>query len=328
MTGVHEFRCELLKIEQQIEKSQGIQVTEIGERLRTWVSRVLRIRAEGDESFLDAEPPSDDGSIPWTTAKLEQLVFGTGATSSATDREKTKDWTSQNGVTGTGKRDAEAESRARATHPFVSDDALRLAARLCAGRTSSDSVILFTGVSGMDNVSELSIHAAAALAQTAGPALLVDANLREPSYHDVLEVPRSPGFVQLLRRAVEPSDVIHPSPVPHLSVLPAGFLGADELPALWNASDSDHLIESLRGRFSFVIINAPPVLEFVDSTFLATYTDGVVLVIASGRRRSQVVEAKRLLDGVKASLVGVVLNERKRVSRTRGSTAKDRQAPR
>lgn len=58
-----------------------------------------------------------------------------------------------------------------------------------------------------------------------------------------------------------------------------------------------------------ILFDTPPVTAVTDAAVLATHLDGVLLVMKAGKtRRDHAREARRLLEKVKANIVGVVLN--------------------
>ncbi|MNZ92383.1 Tyrosine-protein kinase YwqD [compost metagenome] len=61
--------------------------------------------------------------------------------------------------------------------------------------------------------------------------------------------------------------------------------------------------------YDVIIIDTPPIVSVTDAQIVATQSDGVVLVIDSGKvKRDIVIKAKTLLEHVNAKLIGVVLN--------------------
>ena len=195
----------------------------------------------------------------------------------------------------------------------VSQDAIRLAARLRASSTESEKIILFTGAMAREGVSTLATQVALALAQIdRGAVLLLDTNLRTPSLHTTFQVQQIPGLVDLIEHKATLEDAIHPTDLPTLSLLPVGNAHGDPL-RLFPTVECATLMQTLREWFRFIIVDASPLLQYVDTTLLVPYTDGVIVAIAAGeRRQAEVLEVKRVLDGLKASVIGVVLCERTR----------------
>jgi Mrp family chromosome partitioning ATPase len=68
-------------------------------------------------------------------------------------------------------------------------------------------------------------------------------------------------------------------------------------------------MQSVKARYDLVIYDSPPVISVSDTLVLGTLVDGVVLVVRSGGFPQEVIhQAKSQLEGVKANVVGVLLN--------------------
>jgi capsular exopolysaccharide synthesis family protein len=193
----------------------------------------------------------------------------------------------------------------------VSEDAFRLAAQLRAVLCESDKTLLCTGAGSHDGTSTIAAQIALAFAHMGmGSVLLLDANLRAPSVHTMMQVPQSPGFTDLVEKRATLDDVVQATPVHGFYVLPVGSAVRDAL-ALFPSAACTAVLHLLAQRFRLVIIDTAPVLQHVDTTMFMAHTDGVVLVVAAGvRRQGELLEIKRLLDAVKARLLGVVLSDK------------------
>jgi Mrp family chromosome partitioning ATPase len=65
----------------------------------------------------------------------------------------------------------------------------------------------------------------------------------------------------------------------------------------------------LQALYSFVIIDAPPVMGMPDSILLSSLVDGTVLVVKAGEtQKNALAETKKVFSTVNAKLLGVVLN--------------------
>ena len=72
------------------------------------------------------------------------------------------------------------------------------------------------------------------------------------------------------------------------------------------------ILEKLRGEYSLIVVDAPPVLEANSGVRWTRLSDDVIVVLEAGRVRWQVAQrAKELLDEADANVIGVVLNKRR-----------------
>ena len=77
------------------------------------------------------------------------------------------------------------------------------------------------------------------------------------------------------------------------------------------------LIDELRGQFSLVLIDAPPVAHLADASILASVSDGVIVVARVGiTNRADLVDAAANLRHSPTPIVGVVLLERRSIDET------------
>jgi receptor protein-tyrosine kinase len=69
------------------------------------------------------------------------------------------------------------------------------------------------------------------------------------------------------------------------------------------------LVEDLRRRYDYVIIDAPPLLAVTDAAVLTAVADGSVISTRYGKtRREELEEAANALERIEAPLLGVILN--------------------
>ncbi len=194
--------------------------------------------------------------------------------------------------------------------PYVGADAVQVAATLNSVVGSGPKTIMVTGVMPRHGVSTVAADVGIALAlMDQGPILLLDANLRSPSLHQVFGVQQEPGLADAMVDRVGVDDIIVETGVAGLSLMPSGRREARS-PVLLLSERCDSVLRGVRDRFRLTIVDAPPMLQFPESAPLASRVDGVVLVMASGRcQRADVVEMKRLLDGLGVNVLGMVLTE-------------------
>jgi len=190
----------------------------------------------------------------------------------------------------------------------ISEDAVRLAARLRANTTDEQRVITFTGAEVDDGAPTVAAQVAEALALMGqGEVLLVDANLRAPVLHGLFSLNQQPGLTDLLSGGTDIDDAVVATGVPSLSLLPAGNIVVDFM-SLLLSDECVQALGALAGRFRYVIVAAAPVLKYPEGTLMAAQSQGAVMVLRAGERRTgQAVEIQRILDGVRVSVLGAVL---------------------
>ncbi len=170
--------------------------------------------------------------------------------------------------------------------------------------------ILVTSPNPEDGKTSLVTNLAITLAQLgSGEILVIDGDMRRPNLHDILAVPKAPGLSTYLTGQAELADVVVPSRIPNLSVIPAGRVPVNPSELLASARFKQAL-ETLGQRFAYIIIDTGPLFGVSDGMILAGQVEGVVLVLRQGRAsRDAAQRAIRSLMSVRARLLGVILND-------------------
>ena len=166
-------------------------------------------------------------------------------------------------------------------------------------------------VSGNPNAGKsfVSINLARSAAALDTEVILIDADLRRPSLHERLHVPRQPGLTEVLRGAVEVRSTLYPaSTEPRFQVLPSGAHISDAAGTLGERAFG-RLVDSLAEPRSFVVVDTPPASLFVDALNVASQCDATVFVldVKTSRRRT----ARRAIESFQrsnANVLGVVVN--------------------
>jgi capsular exopolysaccharide synthesis family protein len=188
------------------------------------------------------------------------------------------------------------------------------------GFLSSDTPIHSLAISSAlhaDGKSTVAIHLAQAAAAMGQRVLLVDADLRLPKIHTLLGLPNEQGLSNVISSNLRVLEVIQRSPLSdNLFVLTAGQIPPDPIKLL-SSKKMQSIMEQLRQEFDLVIYDTPPLLGLADSSILATYTAGIVLVVRMGKTdRSLVMQALERLKISRAAVLGTVCNGVKNYSHT------------
>lgn len=168
-------------------------------------------------------------------------------------------------------------------------------------------VLLVTSAVGGEGKTRLAALLAASLTRAWRKTLLLDADLRKPEAHQLFETPLEPGLSELLRGEAEAADVIQPTDLSRLWLVPAGHWDAHAIQGL--AQDGvGRIFDALKEQYDFIVIDACPVLPVADALLFSKLADAVLLTVRSGVSRLPIVQAaqQRLL-AVEAPLRGAVL---------------------
>ena len=145
-------------------------------------------------------------------------------------------------------------------------------------------------------------------AQAGRKVIVVDADLRRPTLHQIFAMDNESGLTTMIMEdAALASPPLQNTEIENLSVLPSGPLPPN--PAeLMGSRRMEALIEVLAQQADQVFFDTPPVVAVTDAAVLATKVDGVLLVISAGQtRREYARTAVQRLQQINARLVGTVL---------------------
>jgi len=134
--------------------------------------------------------------------------------------------------------------------------------------------------------------------------LLIDADLRKPSVHEVLGLPNRTGLVDVVRNqslALPTLDV-----TAHLSVLTAGRTEGALLAQLTSETLRDAVARASTD-FDWVLLDTPPVGLLPDAQLIARLCDAVIFVISAGIAPYEFVQRSIAALGPER-IVGTVLN--------------------
>ncbi|MBZ0168794.1 Protein-tyrosine kinase [Candidatus Methylomirabilis lanthanidiphila] len=198
--------------------------------------------------------------------------------------------------------------------PSVEEEYQKLRGNLFA-RPGKDGLrtVMLVGSSHGEGVTTTCTILASVLARAGvGEVVLIDANLRSPSCHDLFTASGSTkGLTDLLTGGVRSKDLVWPTSIPNLSVIKSGRPLLQSPSHLYQGQLVELLVQ-LREEFRYTILDCAPVKDYSDSSFLAPNVDGIVLVIRAERTRIETaIKTKRQLEWAGGQVIGAVLNSKK-----------------
>jgi capsular exopolysaccharide synthesis family protein len=139
-------------------------------------------------------------------------------------------------------------------------------------------VVMVTSAINGEGKTTLAYQLAMSLARAGRRTLLVDFDLRSPTFDEWFGLPAAPGLCEILRNEADLAGCIHATGTDNLSVLTAGYWDRFALAALANNSVAS-LFKELREDYEFVIVDTSPILPIADTRFVSQYVDSVVLCV-------------------------------------------------
>jgi Mrp family chromosome partitioning ATPase/capsular polysaccharide biosynthesis protein len=182
-------------------------------------------------------------------------------------------------------------------------------------------VVLVTSALHAEGKSTVTMRLGRALAQAGHRTLLVSADMRWPTLHDLVEVPLEPGLADLLQDLPDApptqdartrvTEAIHTAPHQRrgtLDTLPSGRKPADPTNLLADVGLDlvfDALVEL---DYAYVIVDAPPLLGIADTRALARRATSLLYVARMDRiTLENVVDAADVIDRMDRPGLGMVV---------------------
>lgn len=174
---------------------------------------------------------------------------------------------------------------------------------------SNCRVIQFTSADPGDGKSTISTNVAASIAQSGKKVVIVDADFRRPRLHGIFGLEKGVlGITSVISGQAELDDAIHPSEIENLFCLPCGIRPPNPSELLTSPRFKE-LLEVLRERFDFVIVDTPPMLVVSDPSIVAACVDTTVLTVRLKKNgRPGALRSAEMLHTIGANLIGVVVN--------------------
>ena len=184
-----------------------------------------------------------------------------------------------------------------------------------ASRDKPVKTILVTSPEPGTGKTMVAANLAVVFAQKGMRVLLVDADLRRPQIHRVMNLRNRVGLSDLLLESQTIFDVGQKvKDIESLTVITSGSLPINPAELLGSIK-MERLLKELGETMDVIIIDSPPTLV-ADAQILATNVDGVILVIQPEKTLKDEIKATvELLTYADARIIGVVLN---RISRNSG----------
>jgi len=179
-------------------------------------------------------------------------------------------------------------------------------------------VLVVTSIDVLEGKTTILTNLGIAAAEANQRVLLIDADLRRPRVHALVNLPNRWGLADMLQRRDQPpiveetplKDLTRRTGIPNLWVLPAGSIDAAMVSSLLYSSDLPILLQRFRREFDLILIDTPPMMLYADARVLGRMSDGVVLVVRANTKSPEELKAAHLkLVQDQIPVVGTILND-------------------
>jgi len=168
--------------------------------------------------------------------------------------------------------------------------------------------VLVTSTQPTEGKTLIAANLAMSLAQSGQRVLLIDADMRKPRQHELLNMTQAPGLSNLLSGGAKANDAIRKTAWSNFWMMPSGPNPPNPAELLGSAR-FQNLLTTLGEHFEWVVLDSPPVMAVTDASVIAHLTTGVVFVVGNEQVNRHVARnAVEQLWASKATILGAVLN--------------------
>jgi len=169
--------------------------------------------------------------------------------------------------------------------------------------------LVVTSSSKNEGKSTTALALAINFAQMGKPVVIIDADLRNPVMHKLLNIDNSRGLSNYLSGNMGAMQAIHTTIVPNLFVMTTGPLPPNPVELL-SGMKMLTLLSQCEEHFAHVIVDGPPVLGIADAIVLCNQVDNSVFVIESAKtRKGHAKAALKRLYQAGVNPLGVILTK-------------------
>jgi capsular exopolysaccharide synthesis family protein len=168
--------------------------------------------------------------------------------------------------------------------------------------------LLVTSPNRGDGKSTTCSNLAIAMASAGRKTLIIDADLRRPTQHEIFGRLNAVGLSDVITRGTFVDQAIQNTGIEGLGLLACGALPPNPVEIV-RAQSFSRMLDQLQEHFDLIIIDSPPILAAPDARTLGAQADAALLVLHHERStRQDAVQAAKSLRGIGANLIGVVFN--------------------
>jgi capsular exopolysaccharide synthesis family protein len=167
---------------------------------------------------------------------------------------------------------------------------------------------LITSAVPSEGKSTVSANLAITMALSGARTLLIDCDLRRGALREAFGISSKIGFSEVLKQEVNWQEVVVPTAVETLFVLPRGKTLSQPSEHLLRDS-TEALLKEIYQHYDYVIIDSSPVLAADDTTSLAPKIDATIFIVRLSYTSARL--TKKALEGLynrQVNIPGVILN--------------------
>jgi tyrosine-protein kinase Etk/Wzc len=177
------------------------------------------------------------------------------------------------------------------------------------GNEKGKNVVLVTSSMMNEGKSFISLNLALSFAINNKKTILINFDMRKPKMQNYLDIENEKGLSLYLSGNASIEDILIKSSFENLDVILAGTIPPNPM-ELISSKNTQILIEKLKEKYDYIILDSPPIGMVADSLLLIKYTD-IILYIARQGQTLKRVFAQQIQNLQKKEItnVNIILND-------------------
>ena len=177
-----------------------------------------------------------------------------------------------------------------------------------AGVDKAMKTIVFTSTAQDEGKSTVVANLGIVMAQAGQKVVIMDCDFRNPTQHRLFKL-QNKGLSNCIATGKDVLEIVQSSGTPGLDILTSGPVAPNPSEIL-ASNRMKTVINELKEKYDYVLIDTPPVLPVTDSSVIGSIADGTILLTAWNQiTPAMAKEAKTRLEQAGAKILGVILNK-------------------
>lgn len=154
-----------------------------------------------------------------------------------------------------------------------------------------------------------SINLAVSMAGAEKKVLHIDADMRKPRFYKNVNLKLNIGLSNYLSGLADADEVISKTNIKNLDLVLCGPKPPNPAELIGGRRFGE-LLERMKDRYDYIIIDTPPLGSMIDAAIVASKTDGTIILIEY--KAIEIEKAKKVkeqLEKANANIIGVILNK-------------------
>ncbi|MFA0964693.1 GumC family protein [Roseivirga sp. BDSF3-8] len=174
--------------------------------------------------------------------------------------------------------------------------------------SASKTLLVTSSISG-EGKTFCSVNLALVLSYSGKKVVIIGADMRRPTLQAKMGATGEKGLSNYLSDNADPDQIVHPTESPNLFIINSGDVPPNPSELLMK-DKLQKLLERLRERFDFIVIDSPPMGLVTDALIISKYVDHTVFLVRQNYTPKELLQqVNELYESGKLNNVSILLND-------------------